>query len=170
MNNRTRLAIFITVFLVLTGVLFFTSSIQLTESQAESLNQGVQGLGHSSIGIFENNVLIALAEFVPGFGPVLGIYTSYSTGLVTAAEAQANPSSGVTGPEALLITMLTPIFWLEFFCYSLAVEESISLIVSFKRKDFFSSEWKWLAGSVLMVVTTLFVSAKLETDLINFLK
>ena len=169
MQTRTRLIIFLLTFFVLSGVLGYASTTSLSKSDAASLSQGLQGITENTLGIFKNNVLIALGEFVPLFGPGLGIYSSYDTGLVLAALAQSNPSAGITGFESFIILLLTPIFWLEFFRYSLAVEESVSVIVSFRNKDFRTREWKWLVGSVGLVVVTLFVSAQLEVSLINFL-
>jgi hypothetical protein len=72
--------------------------------------------------------------------------------------------------ELFLALLLTPIYWIEFSCYSLAVEESIALIISFWKKDFRTTEWKWLVVSILFVVATLFVSARLEVQLINLAK
>ena len=172
MKLKTRVLIFGIVFLLLSGVLAYASTIQLSPSDAQSLTQSAKSIDESVLGIFKNNVQIALLEFVPGFGPGFSVYSSYDTGLVLAALAQSNQSSsGITGLELFLALLLTPIFWIEFTCYSVAVEESISLILSFiNKKDFRTTEWKWLLGSILFVVVTLFVSARLEVQLINLAK
>jgi hypothetical protein len=170
MKTRTRITIFIAVFIVLSAILAYSSSVVLSASEAKSLSQGVEGIKGTVVGIYQNNVQIALLEFVPGFGPAFGAYSSYDTGLAIAALAQSTPGAGLSGPELFFILLLTPIYWIEFSCYTLAVEESISIIVSFGNHDFRTTEWKWLVVSVIFVVTTLFVSAGLEVDLINFLK
>ncbi len=170
MKTRNRVSIFVLVFIILSAVFAYSSTIHLTNSEAQSLSNGVEGIKATTIAIFENNVEIALLEFVPGFGPAFGAYTSYNTGLATAALAQTNPSSGLSGIELFLFLLLTPIYWMEFTCYSLAVEESIALIVSARNRDFKTSEWKWLVGSVLFVAALLFVSAGVEVGLINFIK
>jgi len=170
LKTSTRVAIFVLVFVILSGILAYSSSIVLSSSDAQAISQGMQGIKDTVVGIFENNVQIALAEFIPGFGPAFGAYSSYDTGLALAALAESNPSSGVSGPLLFFVLLLTPIYWIEFTCYSLAVEESISLIISLKNREFRTAEWKWLLGSVLFVVAALFVSAGLEVDLINFLK
>jgi hypothetical protein len=170
MKTRTRAIIFIIAFITLSAILAYSSSIQLSQSDAQSLSQGVEEISGTVLGIFENNVQIALVEFVPGFGPAFGAYSSYNTGLALAALAQSNSTFGISGFELFLVLLLTPIFWIEFACYSLAVEESLAVIVSFKNRDFRTREWKWLVYSILFVVVTLFVSARLEVDLINFLK
>jgi hypothetical protein len=162
--------IFLIVFVILSAILAYSSTVPLSQSEASSLSQGVEGIKGTTIGIFENNVKIALLEFVPGFGPAFGVYASYSTGLAISALAQSSPKSGISGIELFLILLLTPIYWLEFTCYSMAVEESIALIASVKNNIFRLSEWKWLIGSVVFVIATLFVSAQLEVQLINFMK
>jgi hypothetical protein len=170
MKTKTRAIIFIIVFITLSSILAYSSSIQLSQSDAQSLSQGVEGINATVVGIFENNVQIALLEFVPGFGPAYGAYSSYDTGLALSALAQYNSTVGVSGFVLFLVLLLTPIFWIEFTCYSLAVEESLAVLISFKNRDFRSREWKWLVCSILFVVATLLVSARLEVDLINFIK
>lgn len=170
MKTNTRVIIFIIVFIILTSILAYSSSFELSQSEAQSLSQGVEGINATVVGIFQNNVQIALLEFVPGFGPAFGAYSRYDTGLALAALAQSNSTVGIGGFELFLVLLLTPIFWIEFTCYSLAVEESLAIIISFKNRDFRSREWKWLVCSILFVVATLLVSARLEVDLINFIK
>ena len=159
--------IFVIVFIILTSILAYASSVSLGSSDAQSISQSVKGIKGTVLGIFENNVQIALLEFIPGFGPAMGVYSSYDTGLAIAALAQTSATAGVSGPLLLLILLFTPIFWIEFTCYSLAVEESIAIIVSFRNHDFRSVEWKWLVVSVIFVIATLFVSARLEVNLIS---
>ena len=170
MKTKTRAAIFLTVLVILSGILAYGSTVPLSSSDAQALSQGVAGIKGTTLGIFQNNVQIALLEFVPVFGPGFGAYSTFDTGLAISAIAQTNSTSGISGLELFLILLLTPIYWFEFACYSLAVEESIAILVSFKNHDFRTREWKWLVGSVLFVVGTLFVSAGLEVDLINFIK
>jgi len=166
--TKTRALIFLAVFIILSGIFVASSSVSLSATEAQQLNQGVQSISPTVIGIYTNNVQIALLEFIPVFGPGMGIYSSYNTGLALAGIAQSS-GTGVTGPEFFLILLFTPIFWIEFACYSLAVEESIAVLVSFRNRDFRTREWKWLLGSLIFVVSTLFVSAALEVDMINFI-
>jgi hypothetical protein len=170
MKTKTRAIIFIIVFITLSSILAYSSSLELSQSEAQFLTQEVAGINSTVLGIFENNVQIALLEFVPGFGPAYGAYSIYDTGLAFAAIAQYNSTVGISGFELFLVLLLTPIFWIEFACYSLAVEESFAIVISFKNRDFRSSEWKWLVCSILFVVATLLVSARLEVDMINFIK
>ena len=170
MKTKTRVLIFLVSFFILSAIVGYGSSLVISSSEGQSLSQSVYAIKPTTLDIFENNVQIALLEFVPFFGPAYGAYASYSTGLAIVALAQSNSGSGLSGLDLFLILLITPIFWIEFTCYSLAVEESISFVISFKNRDFRKSEWRWLIGSVVFVVATLFVSAGLEVDLINLLK
>jgi hypothetical protein len=170
MKTKTRAILFIAVFITLSVILAYSSTVVLSQSDAQSMTQGVEGLNDTVPAIFRNNVQIALLEFIPGFGPAFGAYSSYDTGLAIAAIAQSTPNMSISGLELFLILLITPIFWIEFACYSLAVEESVAIIISFKNRDFRSREWKWIIGSILFVAATLFVSARLEVEMINLVK
>jgi hypothetical protein len=170
MKTKTRAILFIAVFITLSIILAYSSTVVLSQSDAQSTTQGVEGLNDTVPAIFRNNVQIALLEFIPGFGPAFGAYSSYDTGLAIAGIAQSTPNLSISGLELFLILLITPIFWIEFACYSLAVEESVAIIISFKNRDFRSREWKWIICSILFVVATLFVSAKLEVEMINLVK
>ena len=170
MKTKTRAILFIVVFITLSIILAYSSTIVISQSDAQSMTQGVEGINDTVPAIFRNNVQIALLEFIPGFGPAFGAFSSYDTGLAISAIAQSTPNISVSGLEFFFVLLITPIFWIEFACYSLAVEESIAIIDSFKNRDFRSREWKWIICSILFVVATLFVSAKLEVEMINLVK
>jgi uncharacterized membrane protein SpoIIM required for sporulation len=164
-----RLGIYIAVFVVLTVIMGYASTVSMPQSEAISLYQQISSISPTTLGIYENNIKVALIEFVPGFGPIYGVLSAYDTGLIVSATGQI-PNATTTGPESFVILLLTPIFWMEFSCYALAVEESISIIVSLVKKDFLKEEWKWLFGSLLFVAAVLLISARLESSMINFLK
>ena len=171
MNLSNRVIVFVIVFVVLSAVLaYFASTVTMSQSEAQSINSQVRGIEPTTLGIFTNNFRIALVEFIPVFGPAFGVYTSYSTGVAITAIAQANPQSHLTGFESFLLLLLTPIYWLEFFSYSVAVEESIAVLVSIKNRDFLNMEWKWLVASILVVGAVLLISANLEATLVGALK
>ncbi len=170
MKLSRRLILLLIVFLALTGILAFGSSMIPSRSEASSINNQVQNIQPTTLVIFLNNVQIALAGFIPLVGPIFEGYTVYSTGFAFSAIAQTQSGGQISGLETFLVTMLTPIFWMEFFSYSVAVEESISLLISFKNHDFRNEEWKWIIGSVVAVVVVLFASARLEATLVNTFK
>jgi hypothetical protein len=170
LSLKARVLVLLMVLLVLSGVFAFASTLTLSQSDARSRSGQLNSIKISTLTIFENNLLIALVEFVPVLGPAFGVYTSFSTGLTLAAEAQTNTSYQqlhITGLELFLFLLITPIYWLEFFSYSLAVEESIAIIISIRNRDLVAREWKWLVASIIAVVVILLVSARLEVLLIN---
>jgi hypothetical protein len=164
----TRIAIFFAAFLVLTIVTAFASTAKISLEEARSLNSSVAGISPTTLPIFFNNARVDLVEFIPVLGPAFGVYVSYDTGIVIAAIAETS-SLPIGGPEAFLSLIITPIFWMEFFAYSLAVEESVALIVSARKRALFRAELRWLAGSVLLALAVLFVSAHLEATIVNVL-
>ncbi len=169
MKISHRVGLCIAAFVLLAGVMGYASTIPMSQSEAETLFKQVQGITPTTLVIYQNNIKVALIEFIPVLGPVYGVLSAYDTGLVVSATGQI-PNATTTGFEGFLLLLLTPIFWMEFSCYSLAVQESISVIVSFKNRDFLKEEWKWLFGSLFFVASVLLISARLEAALVNFLK
>ena len=171
MKVSTRVFIFVAAFVALSVVVAYASTLTLPPGEASSISSQTQSLPSTTKGIFLNNVQIALTEFIPVYGPVFGILVSYDTGVATAALSQANPQAHLSGLELFLFLILTPIYWLEFFSYSLAVEESIAVVIwialSVKNRSLDKTELKWLVGSILAVVIVLFFSARLESSLVG---
>ena len=169
MKLANRIIILVIVFIVLSAILGFASTTTLSPQDASALNSQANSIQPTTAAIFLNNVQISLLEFIPVFGPAFAAYTSYSTGLVFAAIAQSNSAGNISGLESFFILLITPIYWMEFFSYSLAVEESIAIIISIKNRDL-KIEWKWALVSILVVISVLFVSARLEASLVNLLR
>ena len=167
MKLSTRATLFILAFVALSAVMAVASTTRLSPDQAAQLNQTIAGIQPTTLGIFFNNARVDLIEFVPIVGPAFGAYVSYSTGLAISAIAQSTPVQGISGLEAFLALMITPIFWMEFFSYSLAVEESVALVLSARSRQAFRGELHWLLGSVLLAMAVLFVSAHLEASLVG---
>ncbi len=162
-----RLLILLGVFIALSGITAAASAISLPLSVAQSYSSQVASIPPTTGNIFLNNVQIALIEIIPGFGPVFGAYTSYETGLALSAIAETTGQGLISGLESFLVLLFTPIYWLEFFSYSLAVEESLAIIISLRNRDFLKLEWKWLIGSILTMGVVLLVSAYLEATFVG---
>ncbi|MCL4519835.1 MAG: hypothetical protein M1587_11640 [Thaumarchaeota archaeon] len=167
MKLSTRAWIFAAAFFALVFVVALGASAKLTPDQASQLNQTVSGLGHGTLAIFFNNARVDLIEFVPILGPAFGVYVSYNTGLAIEAITQSSSIQGISAIEAFLALMLTPIFWMEFFSYSLAVEESFAILIAARKKEDLSVELRWLVGSLLLAMAVLFVSARLESSIVG---
>jgi len=122
---------------IITIIIFFTLSLvatiagiltPLTSEEAQSLNQELENVREdvNVQYIFGNNFLICLAMFVPFFGPILGFFALYNTGIYVAASSITAGFHPIIGFFSLLIL---PVFWLEFLAYSIALAESVWLIM-----------------------------------------
>lgn len=104
-------------------------SHQDANSRYDDINQTVSDYG-SNFGlatesIFLNNFQICLLMFIPVAGPIMGLAILLNTGISFGAIAAIN------GYPVVLIFInmfLSPIFWLEFAAYSIAITESIWLL------------------------------------------
>lgn len=110
-------------------------------------------------GIFVNNIRIALAMFVPGFGVGLGAFSGYATGNVFSAIAENEPALAGIPPQIIL---LTPFGLMEVFAYGLAMSRSALLVYQFAKKK----NWREYAMPTLIelgiAAAVLFVGAVVE--------
>lgn len=93
----------------------------------DALNQTVTTLGDEGVltqFVFGNNFIICVLMFIPILGPLFGFYALFNTGIAISAIATAE---GYPLSLVLLSLVLTPVFWLEFVAYSIAIAESIWL-------------------------------------------
>ena len=122
---------------IITIIILFTFSLiatiagiltPLSNEDAQSLNQELEQVRESVTVqyIFFNNFLICLAMFIPFFGPILGFYAFYNTGVYVAASSITLGAHPIIGFLSLLIL---PVFWLEFLAYSIALAESVWLVM-----------------------------------------
>ena len=81
--------------------------------------------------IFGNNFMICLLMFIPIVGPIIGFYALFNTGIVINAIAlvEGYPSSLV-----FAALFLTPVAWIEYLAYSIAISESVWLFRRFTQK------------------------------------
>ena len=102
------------------------AAVDLGSVNAENLKRqfAEQIKGIDQIGIFINNVKIALIMFFPLIGIGVGVFSGFSTGLVFSALAQNSPLSNVPP----LVILITPFGIMEVFAYGLAISRSGLLI------------------------------------------
>jgi hypothetical protein len=134
----------------------------------DNLNQTVTSLGEEGVlmqFIFGNNFIICLLMFIPVIGPLLGFYALFNTGIAVSAIATAE---GYPLALVFLSLVLTPVFWLEFAAYSIAISESVWL---FRRiLQGLSRGWRELktAGFLVSICAVmLLVGAVVEVVLIS---
>lgn len=166
-RKRIYLIIFILVLAII--VTFATSFIPIGKSDAESISNDLNATvnAHKSNGtlvpyIFLNNFEICLLMFVPIIGPILGFIILGNTGYALGAIAQVR---GYPVPLVLISELLTPIFWLEFLAYSIAIAESIWL-----TRRLLQRRWLELKNTAILIgicAAILIVSAFIEAWLIS---
>ena len=128
---RRRMYTVIFIFLLALILTIIGALIPVDHSTAQQisnqLNQTVQqnkSNGTLPEYIFLNNFPICLAMFIPIVGPIFGFIVLFDTGYAISALAQVQ---GVPSLLLVFAELLTPVFWIEFAAYSIAIAESIWL-------------------------------------------
>jgi uncharacterized membrane protein SpoIIM required for sporulation len=129
--------------------------------------------------IFQNNFSICLLMFVPIVGAGLGLFILFNTGLALGAIALTQGYPVWVGFGSLI---LSPVFWLEFAAYSIAMAESVWLsvrIIRLRMKvepdgvigwtgiSVLKRELKWLGISIVTCAGLLTLGAIVEVFIIN---
>lgn len=171
-TRRKRIYSAIAIFVFALVITFIGSLVPLDAQAAnqinDELNQTVTSLRQEGVltqFIFGNNFIICLLMFVPVLGPLFGFYALFNTGMVVGAMATAQGY-----PLALVFfsLILTPVFWLEFAAYSVAISESVWLFRRIMQGR--SRGWHELKNAgflVLICAVILLVGAVVEVALIS---
>ncbi len=122
-----------------------------------------QGLVLRSLSIFDNNYYLASLEIIPVLGPIIFVYTTYSTARVLDALGY---SSGLPGPLLFVNIVLFPHSWLELPAYAVAVTQSILLLYSLAKRSFVQEVARTIVVW-LFVGLELFVAAIIESSIIS---
>ncbi len=130
-SRRKRIYSVIFVFIIAVLATALGTLVPVSPQEAtkisNNLNQTVLTLeetGGLTQFILGNNFLITLLMFIPILGPVLGLYVLFNTGTVLGSIAI---SQNLPVSLAFLALIITPVFWLEFAAYSIAMGESVWL-------------------------------------------
>ncbi len=118
-------------FFVFVGL--FSAAFQIgaiSEVSDEDANEFVQQFlsqtqSIDGTGIFLNNAFAALPMFVPGFGMVWGLYTSWSTGFGFAAMLTMAP--GLSEIMPLSVLYMSPFGIMELVAYSIGLSRSFHI-------------------------------------------
>ena len=100
--------------------------------------------------------------FIPLVGAGLGLFILYNTGVALNALASIQGYPVYVG---ILSLVATPIFWIEFAAYAIAMAESVWLFRRLLQGRW--GELKWTAISIGVCALLLFVGAVVETWLIT---
>lgn len=170
-TRRKRLYTILFVFIVAILVTVIGSFIPMNAQEAyqlsNQLNQTVnQNRANNTLPqyIFLNNFEICLLMFIPMAGPALGLFILFDTGLALGAIAT---TQGYPVYLGLLSLVITPVFWLEFAAYTLAMTESIWLFRRLTQKRW--HELKWTATFIGICAGLLALGAVVEAWLITVL-
>ena len=177
-EKRKRIYSVIFIFILSIVVLVIGSSITLSSDDAyaisDQLNRTLSERQENNTltsFIFINNFSICLLMFIPIVGAGLGMFILFETGLALSAIAF---TQGFPTWLALASLVVTPIFWLEFTAYSIAMAQSIWL---FRRlfqisqpnwRQIMLRELKWTGIFIGICAGLLIVGAIVEVWIINF--
>jgi hypothetical protein len=115
-----------------------------------------------TLGLYSNNLLVALGMFVPGFGAAFGVYTGASTGLLLNALVATYDLQGVTPLGALA----NPFAILEILAYGLAMSRSGLLVYQLVKKKSWREYAVPTAVEIGIVVVILLIAAIVEGQVI----
>ncbi len=166
---NTRLLITIIVFIVallITMVGLLAVNVDFSEAQRrESELQKEFERFNDPRAILGNNLIHTLIMFVPIWGPIWGGFVLFNTGTTIGILATAYEVPSIL---IFLTLFLTPVFWLEFCAYSIAMAESVVLLLQITR-----GHGRLEAVRMCILVTgcalTLLLSAVVEWAMINLL-
>jgi hypothetical protein len=167
------IAVFVVAFIAMLAGSLFPLSLTDAEQLSREFNQTFSEASQNPVFIFTNNFRISLLMFIPLVGPAIGLFVLFSTGVVGGAllVTQGLPSYFVLALAA------TPVFWLEFAAYSIAMAEGVWLarriwqVIQVKdprlRWAILKRELKWLALFIGVCAALLAVGAVVEVWIIS---
>jgi uncharacterized membrane protein SpoIIM required for sporulation len=130
-QKRKRIYSIVAIFVIAILVTVIGSYLPLSSSDAQTISQNLnstlnQNRANNTLTqyIFLNNFGICLAMFIPLFGAALGMFILFETGIALGAITTTQGYPVWLGLASLVIT---PVFWLEFIAYSIAMAGSIWL-------------------------------------------
>jgi len=166
--RRKKLYSLLFIFLLSVVVTFAGTLMPLSDDDAKVLSDSVNqivaendSLASLSGAIFVNNFRLCLPMFIPVFGAVFGLFVLFSTGIGIGAVSVVQ---GMSGGVALLMLMITPIFWLEFISYTMGMTESVWTFRRLLQKRW--SYLKWTAMFIGITAVLLAIGAVVEAWLI----
>lgn len=170
-QRRKRIYSIVAIFIIALILTVIGSYVPLSSQDAYTLSNNLnQTLNENRANntltgyIFINNFSICLLMFVPIIGSILGLFLLFNTGLALGAIVS---TQGYPVYLGLLSLLITPVFWLEFAAYSIAMTESIWLFRRLTQKRW--RELKWTGIFIGICAALLAVGAVVEGWLITVL-
>jgi hypothetical protein len=125
----TAILLAIALSVTLAGVLVLRMDVSEAQKLKAELQEEFDRLNDPRF-IFGNNFFHTLVMFVPVIGPIWGSYVLFNTGTIVAVIGIADEVPPIL---YLFLLMLTPVFWLEFGVYSVAMAQSVVWLLQFLR-------------------------------------
>ena len=164
-NFKKRLIFFFLAMFLFLGLFQLGFSIKLDKSFSEELSENfknqIQGI--DEIGIFLNNLKIALVMFIPILGIVVGSFSAFSTGLIFNSIVNLS-NANFANP---LIVFLTPFGILELVSYGLAISRGGIFLYEILKKNVSKKSITYLFVEIGLVAVMLFVGALIEWSMIE---
>ncbi len=149
-SKRKRIYLFVFLFVVAVALTVIGSYLPISHSDAQTISQNLndtlkQHRADNTLPeyIFINNFSICLLMFVPVAGAVLGCIILFDTGVALGAIASIQ---GYPVWFGFLNLIVTPVFWLEFTAYSIAMAESIWL-----TRRLMQHRWMELKNTAILI-------------------
>jgi hypothetical protein len=168
--NKIRVKLFFIIFAITIITIFASSMIpvdrksaNVTQTDVNSKVDNMKASGSLTQFIFGNNLIICIVMLLPFAGPGFGLFALYNTGRVIGAEAVAQSMN----PIAMNIYLFsTPVFWIEFFAYTIAITESM-IFTYYCLTHRFRNELPKYAITLSICAVALFLGAVIETLIIS---
>ncbi len=162
--KQKRIYSVLLVLLVSVIVLVIGSSVPLSYSAATTLHDCLrqtltQAITNNDLvqNIYFNNLTLCLLMYLPLLGSGIGLFVLYNTGVGLNAISMVQGQSTLLG---VLDLMSGPVFWLEFFAYSIAMAQSIWLFRRMLQGRW--NELEWAGVSIVASTVLLAIGAIVE--------
>ena len=139
------------------------TAVELSDNIGQTLTENTD-FTSLTFAIFVNNCRICLIMFIPLIGIIFGAVSLFSTGVAIKALSMVQ---GVSSNLMLLALIIGPIFWIEFFAYSMGMTESVWLFRRATQRRW--RELKHVAMLIGIAIALLAIGAIVESWMILFL-
>lgn len=169
--ERLKLALIIMVILII--LLMAGAFFPMSDEEGKMIEENIERLGEGNLelGIFSNNMLVALLGIIPFAGPPLAGYIVFNTGRFLGwASIQTGIPANLMIAMMILIILLTGYGILELLGYGVAIAESITMShIILRRRGLLRGELKMLLIAIAISALLLAIAAVIEAALVKSL-
>lgn len=169
--ERLKLALIIMILLI--GLLLAGAFFPMSNKEGREMEESLEKLGKENLelGIFSNNMLVALLGVIPFAGPPLAGYIIFNTGRFLGwTSAQMGIPANLMIAMTILIILLTGYGILELLGYGVAIAESLTISnIILRRRWLLRGELKMLLIAIALSALLLALAALIEAALVKSL-